>query len=317
MPNHDIVVAGPGAMGCGVAGVLKQRGADVALLDYKPGRAAQIRRQGVRFELEGRMQTVSVPAYAAAKDCGTAQLTIILVKAFDTAAASRHAAPCAADRAAVLTLQNGLGNYEAIAATVPEQQVLAGTIVMGCASEDIAQVRISGIGQIVIGSPFGNDGLAGGIRGLLGEYWPSTVTEERVIDRALWRKVTVNAAVNPLTALTGLRNGALVQDAMLRATLGDIVREAVLVAEAGGIDAFAAVDDAVDLVEDVCRLTAENRSSMLQDVSASKPTEIDQICGEIVRRGQRSDLSTPLCRAMTALIMGLRKARDHSQVANT
>jgi len=243
MTNPRIIIVGPGAMGCGVAALLGDAGADVALLDYRHERAAQIQRQGIRVEREGRAWTARVPCAAGPEALGPARLIIILVKAYATAEAARHASPCVAPDTAVLTLQNGLGNHEAIAESVAVNQVLAGTIVMGCASSGVAQVLISGVGDIVIGSPAGNAALAEAAAEILAQYWPQ-VSVEADIEAALWRKVTVNAAINPLTALTGLPNGALIEDPDLHVVLGAIAREAAAVAEAMGVRAFADADPA-------------------------------------------------------------------------
>lgn len=302
MTEPRIIIVGPGAMGCGVAALLKERGADVALLDYKPDRAAQIARDGIRVEHQGNVEVSRVPCSAVAQELGIADLVIILVKAYSTAQAIRHAAPCVGPKAAVMTLQNGLGNYEAIAEHIAQDKVLAGTIVMGCASVGVGHVRISGVGDVTVGSPFGNDQLAQCVAEALGRLWPAVHCEAN-IEAALWRKVIANAAVNPLTAITGLPNGALIEDEDLRGTLGAIAREAAEVARATGVEGLD--DDPVAAVEEVCRITGENRSSMLQDVQAHRRTEIEQICGEIARRGRAVGVEAPLCQAMTALVKAL------------
>jgi len=305
MNRERIILVGPGAMGCGVGAYLSRQGADVALLDYRPERAAQLNARGIRAEYQDSEWTSKIPVASAAEKLGPAGLVIFLVKAYATRDAARHAAACVDDRTAVLTLQNGLGNYEALADVFPPEQVLAGTIVMGCASVGPGEVLISGIGDIVLGSPFENDELTGAATALLDSYWPAVAGIDDILP-AIWRKVTANAAINPLTALTGLLNGALVEDESLRETLGAIARETAAVAHATGVDAFEGEAPA-GFVENVCRVTGQNRSSMLQDITGGRPTEIDQICGEIVRRGEAAGIETPLCRTMTALIRGLER----------
>ena len=300
MTASRIIIVGPGALGCGMAALLSQRGADVALLDYRPERAAELRRAGIRVEQEGRRDMARVEVSASARELGHAALLVVLVKAYATAQAAAHALPLVERETAVLTLQNGLGNYEALAAHMPPRQVLAGTVVMGCAAEGVGQARISGVGPIALGSPFGNDELAHRVADLLGELWPHEVNVEERIETALWRKVIINAAINPLTALTGLRNGALLEDEGLRRALALIAREARMVAAACGVEGLPA--DPAPVVEEVCRLTAQNRSSMLQDVTAGRRTEIEQICGEVARRAEAAGIEAPLCELLTALV---------------
>lgn len=300
MTASRIIIVGPGALGCGMAALLSQRGADVALLDYRPERAADLRREGIRVEHEGRHHLARLDVSATAGELGHAALVIVLVKAYATAQAASHALPLVGPDTAVLTLQNGLGNYEALAAHLPPRRVLAGTIVMGCAAEATGRVRISGVGPIALGSPFRNDDLARRVADLLGKHWPREVSFEAHIETALWRKVITNAAVNPLTALTGLPNGALLEDQGLRRALALIAREARIVAAACGVHGLP--DDPAPMVEEVCRLTAQNRSSMLQDLTAGRRTEIAQICGEIARRAAAIGIEAPLCALLTALI---------------
>lgn len=299
MTQHRIVIVGPGAVGCALATELARRGGDVALLDHRPDRAAAIERDGLRVEDDGATWEARVPCRSSASELGAADLLIVLVKAYSTESAVRHAQGCIGPDTAVLTLQNGLGNHETIARLIGPRQVLAGTIVMGATSLGVGHVRLSGKGAIVIGSASGNTELAERAAEALGRFW-TPVDHEPQIEAAVWRKVIVNAAVNPLTALTGLLNGQLLEMPDLRATLGAIVLEATVVARAAGIAPFAG--DAVEAVEQVCRVTGRNRSSMLQDVLAGRPTEIRQICGEIVARGEALGAPTPLCRAMVALV---------------
>ena len=290
-----------------MAALLKDRGADVALLDYRADRATEIQERGIRVEQEGRTWNAPVPCAADPDVLGVADVLVLLVKAYSTGQAIFHAEPCVGPKTAVLTLQNGLGNYETIAEHVGPERTLAGTIVMGCASLGVGHVRIAGVGEMAVGSPAGNQALADSTAQLLQRWWPSARSEADV-EAALWRKVIVNAAINPLTAITGLPNGALVEDDELRATLGLIAKEAAGVAEALGVEAYA--DVAAEAAEEVCRITAGNRSSMLQDIVAGRRTEIRQICGEIVRRGRAAGIAAPLCQAMTALVAAIEK-RDH------
>ncbi|HUS79948.1 MAG TPA: ketopantoate reductase C-terminal domain-containing protein, partial [Armatimonadota bacterium] len=126
---------------------------------------------------------------------------------------------------------------------------------------------------------------------------PCEVTDD--VESALWTKAIVNAAINPLTALTGRPNGELLEHDDLRRTLGLVAEEAAAVAHACGVAVPAGI---VEVVEGVCRQTAENRSSMLQDVTAGRRTEVDYISGEIARRALAQGMGAPLCTALAALV---------------
>jgi len=123
------------------------------------------------------------------------------------------------------------------------------------------------------------------------------------IEGILWGKAVVNAAINPLTALWRVPNGELLATADRRALLADLAREAAAVAAARGIT--LPYPDPVARVEEVCRATAANRSSMLQDIERGRPTEIDSINGVIVAEGRRLAVPTPLNETIWRLVRGM------------
>jgi 2-dehydropantoate 2-reductase len=154
----------------------------------------------------------------------------------------------------------------------------------------------------VLGSPRGYRQKAEEVAALLtGAGLPATVTDD--VEAALWRKAIVNAAINPLGARTRRRNGELLELPALRTLLGRVAREAHGAALAAGI-ALREVDP-VALVEEVCRRTATNQCSMLQDVLAGRRTEIEQINGEIVRRGKAAGAAVELNETLLALVGGI------------
>ncbi|MEA3400628.1 MAG: 2-dehydropantoate 2-reductase [Armatimonadota bacterium] len=296
----EVVVIGPGAMGCLHAALLREAGVSVGLLDHRAERAALIEERGIIVERDGQERTVPMTCSADPADLRASDLAIVFVKAYDTEEATRRALPAIGDAASVLTLQNGLGNHELLAELVRPARVLAGTTTTGATLLGDGHVREAGRGFVQLGSPTGNsrrtrEAVALFERaGLDCEATPS-------VDEVLWAKAIVNAAVNPLTALTGLRNGMLVEIPELREQVRAVVREAAAVARAEGV--FVR-EDIVQLVEEICERTGRNRSSMLQDISAGRRTEIDVINGEIARRGDARGVAAPLCRILTALVHG-------------
>jgi 2-dehydropantoate 2-reductase len=120
------------------------------------------------------------------------------------------------------------------------------------------------------------------------------------VDDLLWSKLVVNAAINPLTGLLRVPNGALLELEPARALLGAVARETALVANASG--RRLAYPDPVAAVEAVASRTATNTSSMLQDLLRGAPTEIDAISGAIVAVGDECGIATPLNRTLWLLI---------------
>ncbi len=301
MAGVDVLLVGPGAMGCLHAALLAEAGVSVGLLDYRSERAERIAARGIVVERDGAETIVPVACSACASDFEPARLVIIVVKSHATEAAARHALGACDDQSLVLTLQNGLGNWERIAAIVAAERVLAGTTSTGATLLGEGRVRLAGVGHTRLGSPRGSVDGARWAAGLLADVGLRAEAIEDV-EGALWTKAIINAAINPLTALTRRPNGELLADEGLRQTMALVAEEAAAVARACDVDVGAEMPS---VVEDVCRQTAQNRSSMLQDVSAGRRTEIDFINGEIARRAAERGVPAPLCNVLTALVGGL------------
>jgi 2-dehydropantoate 2-reductase len=126
------------------------------------------------------------------------------------------------------------------------------------------------------------------------------VAETDQADRLVWSKLVINAAINPLTALLEVTNGVLLEHEETRALMAALAQETSAVAAAQGIE--LAFDDPAAAAEDVARRTAANRSSMYQDILRGAPTEIDAICGAVVREGRRVGVATPVNETVWKLV---------------
>lgn len=116
----------------------------------------------------------------------------------------------------------------------------------------------------------------------------------------LWDKLLVNVGINALTAILGVQNGKLVEIREAENLLEQAVEEGRKVAEARGVRLNHS--DPVAHTKEVCRATAENRSSMLQDITNGRKTEIDMINGAIAREGRAVFVPTPVNELLTLLI---------------
>jgi 2-dehydropantoate 2-reductase len=119
-----------------------------------------------------------------------------------------------------------------------------------------------------------------------------------------WRKVIFNAATNPLGALTRLTHGRVCERPDLRALVTGLVDEGKAVTAAQGIELD---DDPERLIDHAARkdVAYDHKASMLQDVEARRPTEVDFLNGGIARFGRELGVSTPLNEAIWALVRGL------------
>jgi len=301
-----IVIVGPGAMG-GLLGVhLSKSKEEIWFLDKNEARARQTNECGFTLEgLSGNAQ-VKIKSTANPKEIGIADLVIICVKAYHTKEAILHAKPLVGEDTAVLTLQNGIGNIEIISEVVGQEKVIGGVTNQGATLLETCHIRHAGKGETVIGRI---DGKIPVEMRAIREIFNKAGLETRIcrdIKGLLWSKLTINAGINALAAITRLPNGKLVELESTRRILMDAVTEATRVAKRKRIKLI--YDDPLAKVEAVAEATAGNICSMLQDVLRKKRTEIDFINGVIVRLGQELGIPVPV----NALLVDLVKTIEAS-----
>jgi len=298
-----VAILGAGAMGSWLGALLAHAGHDVTLLARRE-HAAVVASQGLL--VTGRTQLAVRPKVATRpEDAAVPDLLVVSVKAYDTAKAMRDAAPLLGARTQVLSFQNGLGNVETISQSVDPRRVFAAVTTHGVTFVEPGHVEHAGVGYFRVGSPAGERDAARRLAAEIAKTGLEVEFSDSIVGE-VWAKVVVNAAINPLTAITGLRNGALLQVPALRELMQRVVEEAVDVARAE--EAPLPGDDMLARARRVAELTAGNKSSMLQDVERGRPTEIDAICGEIVQRGLARGVDTPVNLTLRALVKGVEES---------
>lgn len=295
-----VCVVGPGALGCLHAARLSRAGVEVCLLDHRPDRAWVIAEQGLIVEDVEGTWTARPVCSADPPDLLEPDVLLFCVKTFQSADAARHAAPLVGAETIALRLQNGLADPQPLMAIADEERIVLGTSGHGANTVGWGHIRHAGSGPTRLG-PLVRSGMGAAERAAeaLRPGFPDTEVVADVL-RVLWLKLLANVAINPLTAITGLRNGQLLEAPLLRAAMADLASEAERTAIAAGIPIQPG--EGLALAEAACRQTAENRSSMLQDVESGRPTEVDDICGAVVREAQRLGLTAPVNRAMVRLV---------------
>ena len=233
-----------------------------------------------------------------------ADAAVVCVKAQGTAWAAEVAKRIVAKEGVAITIQNGLGNYEALRDAVGEERAAVGVIYVGARLDEHGALHATGPGRAELGHPRGAASRANIER--LAELLRAGAMDVKIredIWPAVWRKVATNAAVNPTTALLGCLNSDLLGDVAAGRIADVLAREVARVATAAGVRIHE--DDAVTWWREMAQLTGANRSSMLQDVEAKRATEVDAICGAVYREGQRRGVEAPLNQAMTLLVSAL------------
>lgn len=298
----NIMIVGAGAMGTLLAGYCIRAGHAVTLLVAGPDDAAFLRDNGITVESDDdSWHSHDFTVSHDARTLDPCALAVICTKAYDTAAAVAAARPnVAGTSAAVLTLQNGLGNVEAICAVVPQQRVLAGTTSHGATLLGKGHVRHAGKGQTRIGSV--TAAAADRVDDIVQVFNNAGIDTERAGDlqSLLWGKVLINCGINPLCALLDVPNGMVLELPELYGVMEATVREVAAVAAGSGV--AIPFDDPVGVVAGVCRATATNICSMLQDVRAGRRTEIQSINGAVARAAVGVGVAVPLNNALTRLV---------------
>ncbi|WP_181693321.1 ketopantoate reductase family protein [Natronomonas sp. LN261] len=287
----DVLVFGAGSLGSLLGGLLA-REHDVTLVGRDP-HMRTVAADGL--QLRGRIEATVRPT-ARLDPPASADLAVICVKAFDTGSAAADLADCDLD--ACLSVQNGMGN-EAVLADRLDAPILAGTCTYGAVRPAPGVVRCTGVGDVVLGPP---EGGVSPVADRVGEAFGSASIGTSVtatMPGRLWEKLAVNAAINPVTALARIENGGIL-DGDAAALASAAARETAAVARAEGIELSDRA--ARQAMERVAAATAENTSSMHQDVAAGRRTEIDAINGHVLERADERGLDVPTNRTLTRLV---------------
>ncbi len=300
-----VLLVGTGALATLFAARLAAAGFKVTMLGTWPAGVAALRQHGAwltgaagEAEQGYPVQVVTDPARI-----GPVDYAIVLVKAWQTARAAAQLASCLSPKGVALTLQNGLGNVETLAAALGPERVAVGVTTTGATLVAPGLVRPGGEGVIQVGEHPRLAPLVAALQqaGLAVEVHPD-------VQGLLWGKLAVNAAINPLSALLEVPNGALVANAAARLFMRRAAQEVQAVAQVLGIR--LPFSDAARAAEEVARRTARNFSSMLQDLRRGAPTEIDAICGAVVRHGREVGVSTPVNQALWEMVREKVAARQ-------
>lgn len=295
-----LAVIGPGALGTLLAVRLALADIPVLLLDYRLDRAMRLRDHGLRLLTPDGERVVSVPVTADPENLRQVDAALILVKAYQTEPVATTLAAHLHPDAIAVTLQNGLGNLETLALALSEARAFGGTTAQGALLIEPGVVRDTGAGPTILGHPGGEadhrlDDVA---QALLLAGFSVAITQD--VHAAIWTKVILNAAINPVAALTRLRNGALAEHEPSLSLMSAAAREAAGIARKHGI-ALEKQDWRARL-KTVCTATAPNINSMLQDVLHTRRTEVDAINGAIVRAGELRNVSAPVNRSLWYLM---------------
>ena len=285
-----VQIMGAGALGSLVGSLIQTAGYEVIFVAR--GKQLLALKKGLRVS---GLKEFEISVYCTDKP-EDADITFVTVKAYDTESAAKRLAEV--DAGVVCSLQNGVGNEEILSEYC--KRVLGGVTTYGANLKDYGHVVYAGEGYTYIGEMDGS--LSKEAEMVVDVLNNSGIRAEvvRDIEFRIWMKAVINAAINPITAICKVRNGEVVRNPYLWEVAKAVAEEGREVMAKMGYEF-----DAVAEVRRVAEMTAENKSSMLQDLERGKRTEVEFINGAIVKKGEEFGIVCPTNKTLLNLVRGV------------
>lgn len=312
---------GAGSVGMLFAAKLALAGLSVTLVTRSEEQAEAINRQGIQLQEETRMHHVKLLAIAydtlrAERGRGASSspewIFLTVKQQHLTEDVLEQVGHWCKGGARLLCFQNGIGHAERLLAHVPSSQLDTAVTTEGARRRSYTEISHTGHGITRIGyavepkvreqtnkAVFKQKKL---IQALIVAGFESSLSNN--MKEIAWNKLLMNAVINPLTALLQVRNGQLLESESIMPLMRAIYDEGVLVARSHGIGIQA---DLWEQLLEVCRRTANNASSMLQDLTAGRTTEIDWLNGALLKAAQQQAVPIPANETIYRLIKALEK----------
>ena len=294
-----IAVMGAGAVGCYYGGMLARAGHAVVLV-ARPVHVEAIRQNGLLLDTQTFQERVPLQADTEARAVQGAQCVLFCVKSTDTESAGRAMAPYLGADTVVLSLQNGVDNAERLQQLLG-RPVLPAVVYVAAGMAGPGHVRHHGRGELVIAPSPASGDIA---RSFAAAGIPVEISDN--VAGALWAKLVLNCVYNPLSAITQLPYGEIVNSPGLEVPrmMDDIVHECMAVARACGVQL---PEGTAEAVLPLARSMATQVSSTAQDLARGHRSEIDHLNGYVVRRGEALGIPTPANRMLHTLVRLLEK----------
>ena len=286
------VVIGSGSIGSLFSSILFNAGQDVTVVEKNKAIVDAIQKNGLKIKRGDKEQVLPLKITDKIEEADIPDIIIFAVKSYDNVTAAEDCKKLMGPNTVLLTMQNGVGNYETISSILGEDNVFVGTTTFGSTTISPGNVISSETGSISIGE------YKGGITPRINKLAEALrnggfeIHEVDDVNSLVWTKLIVNVGINPIGALTKLRNLGTHENEAASYVQDKLIAEAVAVAKAKGIK--FACPDPFEHVYEVCRSTSMNKASMFQDIDRGNKTEIRAINGAIVDEGKKLGVPTPV-----------------------
>ncbi len=293
-----IAIVGAGAMGQLFGARLQLAGQEVVLLDAQQSVIDTLNAAGITLETERGEEHTPVTAGRADQQTEAFDLIVVFTKSFHTAAAVDSVRHLIGPDTVGLTVQNGLGHAEVLAEAFGPDRTVAGVTDFPADLRQVGRVHSTEHGSVRIGMVGSGDAAETMARVFSDAGLNASVDDD--VRVPIWEKVTFNAALNTISAITGATVGQMGASVEARSLAAAVVREAHAVAQALGID--LSVDRVTATLENAFAHHGSHKSSMLIDREAGRRTEVDYIGGAVVGHGEATGVPTPVLATLCSLV---------------
>lgn len=303
-----IAIIGAGAMGS-IFGSMLSSVSDIYLVTTNKDHVKAINEKGLKVEENDetfkryKLLATSDPNKISVK----VDLAIIFTKSYNTRDAAISAVPILKQDGLALTLQNGLGNYDVISDIFGANRAVAGVTSHGGTLVSPGHVRHAGTGHTDFSGPKADSEKIVRIAEIFNAAGIDTSISDD-LDSLLWGKLIINVGINALTAILKVQNGVLITTPECEKIMKKVVAEAVEIANALKIN--IPFDDSFEQVKKVCKNTAQNRASMLQDILSGSRTEIGVINRAVVAKGSEIGIPAPYNLFLSEIIDALEATAE-------
>lgn len=303
-----IAVVGAGAIGGWIAGRLAMAGEPVSVL-ARGATLESLRRDGLRLTERNATAQVEVNATDDPAELGRQDVLVIAVKAPALADAAEAARPMIGAATRIVPMLNGVPWWFTgeplrsvdpggrIAAALPQAQVIGCVVHASCSRPEPHHVVVKHADRLILGEPAGGMSRRIGELASLFEGAGIRVEAGHNVRRSIWYKLWGNATINPLSALTRSTADQLLADPALRSWMLEAMAELAAVGAAIGCPISESGEDRMAVT---ARLGAF-KTSMLQDVEAGRPIELEALLGAPLEIARRAGVPTPLLDRLYAL----------------
>ena len=313
---NKVAIVGAGAIGGWMGMHLARAGVQISVL-ARGDTLTALQRNGLQLHQGGELHHIPVKASNDAAELGVQDLVVISVKAPALASVAQQIGPLIGQDTVVLTAMNGvpwwflqgfggpvqgqsLGTVDpqgTIARAIPAQHVIGGVVHASCSVDAPGVIRHHFGDGLIVGEPSGaNTPRVQALHALLQKAgFNATLSPQ--IQKDIWFKLWGNMTVNPISALTGATSDRLLDDALVRGFMSRVMLEARAIGECIGIPIAQEPEDR----HAITRKLGTFKTSMLQDVEAGKPVELDALVSAVRELGQMTGVATPFTDALLGL----------------